>query len=219
MSLAQGAQLDINRLFEAPALAGPALSGLRIAADGSSIWYLRNSVTDANRLDLWKFDLPSGSSHRILGAEQLLSSGDALPPEELARRERQRTASLSGIVDYALIPGQQALRACRRQAVPGGGTERCAAGNHHARCGQPWRHHRCNRIAPRRQRRVCQRAESAADRSARRRIARADARWRRNRQERHGRIRRAGGMGAARGIGGRPTAHIAFARIDERPSR
>jgi dipeptidyl-peptidase-4 len=115
MTAARGDGLDIDRLFDAPALAGPALSTLRIAPGNAAVWYLRGKAGDANRLDLWEFDVAQDRSRRILDADALSPPGTAPSAEELARRERQRTASLSGILDYSFIPGRHAV------LVPQGG--------------------------------------------------------------------------------------------------
>jgi len=109
MTAAHGDGLDIGRLFDAPALAGPALTALRIAPGNAAICYLRGKAGDANRLDLWEYDLLRGGSRRVLDADALSPPGTAPSDEELARRERQRTASLSGILDYAYIPGERAV--------------------------------------------------------------------------------------------------------------
>jgi len=49
---ASGAELTIDRLFDAPALAGPTIVGLKISPDGSRVTYLKGKPDDKDRLDL-----------------------------------------------------------------------------------------------------------------------------------------------------------------------
>ena len=103
------AQLTIDRLFDAPALAGPVIMGLKISPDASRVTYLQGRAQDKDRLDLWEFDLKDRQA-RLLVDSRLLAPADArLSDEEIARRERQRTAALSGILEYAFAPTGRAL--------------------------------------------------------------------------------------------------------------
>jgi dipeptidyl-peptidase-4 len=103
------ADLTIDRLFDAPALAGPTLLGLKVSPDGARITYLQGRAVDKNRLDLWEFDVASSRSQRLVDADALAPAGQRLSDEETARRERQRTAALSGILEYAFAPSGKAL--------------------------------------------------------------------------------------------------------------
>ena len=91
-------------MFDAPPLAGPTIVGLKISPDGARVTYLKGKAEDKDRLDLWEYDI-----HRRPGprAGRLQSTGahpGKLSDEELGRRERQRTAALSGILEYSFAP-------------------------------------------------------------------------------------------------------------------
>ena len=95
-------QLDIARLFAAPELAGSGLRAARLAPDGKLVAYLKGAADNKDRLDLWAYDLRTRSHRQLIDARQLLpAEGETLSPEEAARRERQRSSALSGIVEYA----------------------------------------------------------------------------------------------------------------------
>jgi len=94
-------QLTIDRLFDAPALSGPPILGLKISPDGHRVTYLRGKPDNKEQLDLWEYDINSGTSQLLVDSNSLSSTGEQLSEEELARRERQRTAALSGILEYS----------------------------------------------------------------------------------------------------------------------
>src|ERR1700677_5026786 len=101
---ARAAELTIDRLFDAPAIVG-----LRISPDGSSVTYLQGKAENKDRLDLWAYD-PKTRHARLLVDSRALAPVDAkLSDEELGRRERQRTAALSGILEYSFAPSGRAL--------------------------------------------------------------------------------------------------------------
>ncbi len=101
--------LTIDRLFDAPALSGPTLLQMRISPDGSRVTYLRGKTTDKDRLDLWEYNLRDGESRLLVDSDLLVPSSGQLSDEELGRRERQRTAALSGILEYSFAPSGAAL--------------------------------------------------------------------------------------------------------------
>ena len=106
----RAAELTIDRLFDAPALAGPSIVGLQISPDGSRVTYLQGKPEDKDRLDLWEYDLtrtPRAAAGRFAGSSRRPMS--KLSDEELGRRERQRTAALSGILEYSFAPSGRAL--------------------------------------------------------------------------------------------------------------
>lgn len=107
--VARGAELTIDRLFAAPALAGPTITGLRISPDGSSVTYLQGRAEDKDRLDLWAYDLKERRAHLLVDSRDLAPAGAKLCEEEIGRRERQRTAALSGILEYSFAPSGRAL--------------------------------------------------------------------------------------------------------------
>jgi dipeptidyl-peptidase-4 len=90
-------------------LSGPTLLKPQIAPDGSRVTFLRGRDDDRNRLDLWSFDVATGATARLVNADDVLAGEEVLSDEEKARRERQRTAALSGIVDYQWSPDGKTL--------------------------------------------------------------------------------------------------------------
>jgi len=90
-------------------LSGPTLLKPQIAPDGSRVTFLRGKDQDRNRLDLWAFDVASGKVALLVDSADVLPGEEVLSDEEKARRERQRTAALSGIVDYQWSPDGRTL--------------------------------------------------------------------------------------------------------------
>lgn len=109
VTASHAAELTIDRLFDAPALAGPAIAGLKISPDGARITYLQGSFKDKDRLDLWEYQIHEGRSHLLVDSGTLAPAKNKLSEEELSRRERQRTAALSGILEYSFAPSGRAL--------------------------------------------------------------------------------------------------------------
>lgn len=96
---ATAAPLTIERIFGAPDLSGPRLREAKFSPDGRYVTYLQGKPDNKDQLDLWAFDTRSGQS-RLLVDSRALVADEKLSAEEEARRERQRTASLRGIVEY-----------------------------------------------------------------------------------------------------------------------
>lgn len=90
-------------------LSGPTLLKPQIAPDGSRITFLRGKDSDRNRLDLWAWDVAAGTTAMLVDSADVLPGEEVLSDEEKARRERQRTAALSGIVDYQWSPDGRTL--------------------------------------------------------------------------------------------------------------
>jgi dipeptidyl-peptidase-4 len=109
VSSAHAAELSIDRLFDAPALAGPSIAGLSVSPDGSRVTYLQGNAEDKNRLDLWEYNIREKRARVLVGSKSLASDSGHLSDEELSRRERQRTAALSGILEYSFAPTGHAL--------------------------------------------------------------------------------------------------------------
>jgi dipeptidyl-peptidase-4 len=109
MTSPRAAELTIDRLFDAPALAGPAILGLQMSPDGSRVTYLKGKADQKDRLDLWEYDLHDGAARLLVDSNVLSPHGEKLSDEEAARRERQRTAALSGILEYSFAPSGKAL--------------------------------------------------------------------------------------------------------------
>jgi dipeptidyl-peptidase-4 len=108
VTASHAAELTIDRLFGAPSLAGPSVIGLRISPDASRVTYLQGKADDKDRLDLWEYNLRDRSA-RILVDSRLVAPEDKLSAEEIDRRERQRTAALSGILEYSFASSGRAL--------------------------------------------------------------------------------------------------------------
>jgi dipeptidyl-peptidase 4 len=108
-STGSGAELTIDRLFDAPPLAGPAIVALKISPDGSRVTYLKGNADDKDRLDLWEYNIHDKSARVLVDSSELAKVENALSAEEISRRERQRTAALSGILEYSYSPSGDAL--------------------------------------------------------------------------------------------------------------
>jgi dipeptidyl-peptidase-4 len=106
---ASGADLTIDRLFDAPALAGPTIAGLKISPDGARVTYLKGKADDKDRLDLWEYNIHDKQARVLVDSKALAPKQEKLSDEELGRRERQRTAALSGILEYTFAPSGDAV--------------------------------------------------------------------------------------------------------------
>lgn len=104
-----GADLTIDRLFDAPALAGATIAGLRISPDASRITYLQGKKDNKDQLDLWEYNIAEAQARILVDSANLQTGNDSLSEEELNRRERQRTAAFSGILEYSFAASGQAL--------------------------------------------------------------------------------------------------------------
>ncbi len=100
--------LTIERIFDGGSLDGPSPRGLQIAPDGARVSLLKAKAGDQNRFDLWAYDLATKQLGLLVDADAL-APGEKLSAEEAARRERARTADLSGIVDYQWSPDGRKL--------------------------------------------------------------------------------------------------------------
>jgi dipeptidyl-peptidase 4 len=98
------AELTVERLFAAPDLAGDALRSPQLSPDGKLVAYLKGAADDRDRLDLWAYDVRKQAHRRLIDARALVPDVAPLSAEEAARRERQRTSALSGILEYAFAP-------------------------------------------------------------------------------------------------------------------
>ncbi|MET0987009.1 MAG: S9 family peptidase [Steroidobacteraceae bacterium] len=95
-----GASLTVERIFAEPDLSGPRLREPKFAPDGRTLTYLRGKPEDKNQLDLWAFDIRSGKHRLLVDSRVFIEGTEKLSAEEAARRERQRTANLRGILSY-----------------------------------------------------------------------------------------------------------------------
>lgn len=112
---AMAADLTIARLFAAPDLSGPTLRSAAFSPDGRHITYLRAKDSAKDVYDLWTFDIATKRHALLVDSAHLVTPGSTLSAEEEARRERQRTSSLGGILEYDLSADG------RRILVPLGG--------------------------------------------------------------------------------------------------
>jgi dipeptidyl-peptidase 4 len=102
-------KLTIERLFAAPDLSGASLRSPQISPDGRFVAYLRGKDNDKDRLDLWAYDIARHQHLLLVDSAVLDPRQRALSAEEEQRRERQRTSSLSGIVEYEFSPDSRYL--------------------------------------------------------------------------------------------------------------
>src|SRR4051812_41841125 len=99
-TVAHAEKLTIERLFAAPDLSGASLRSPQISPDGHLVAYLKGADRNKDRLDLWAYDIARHQHRLLVDSSRLVPQEHALSSEEEQRRERQRTSSLSGIVDY-----------------------------------------------------------------------------------------------------------------------
>jgi dipeptidyl-peptidase-4 len=90
-------------------LSGPTLMKPKVAPDGSRVTFLRGKDSDRNQLDLWEYDIASGQTRLLVDSKVVLPGTETLSDAEKARRERQRIAALTGIVDYQWSPDARTL--------------------------------------------------------------------------------------------------------------
>jgi dipeptidyl-peptidase-4 len=108
-TLAQAEKLTIERMFAAPDLSGATLRSPQISPDGRLVAYLRGAERNKDRLDLWAYDIGKRHHRLLVEAARLAPEEHAPSAEEEQRRERQRTSSLSGIVEYQFSPDSHYL--------------------------------------------------------------------------------------------------------------
>ncbi|WP_299345557.1 S9 family peptidase [uncultured Pseudoxanthomonas sp.] len=106
---AHAEKLTLEAITGSAPLSGPTLTKPQVAPDGSRVTFLRGKDSDRNRLDLWEYDIASGQTRLLVDSSVVLPGEEMLSDEEKARRERQRIAALSGIVDYQWSPDGKAL--------------------------------------------------------------------------------------------------------------
>ncbi len=101
--------LTLEAITGSAPLSGPTLIKPKVAPDGSRVSFLRGKESDRDQLDLWAYDVASGQTRMLVDSKVLQPGKETLSDAEKARRERQRTAALSGIVDYHWAPDAKAL--------------------------------------------------------------------------------------------------------------
>jgi dipeptidyl-peptidase 4 len=93
-------KLTLEALSGSTSLSGPSLMRAAISPDGKRVTFLRGKPDNRFQLDLWELDVASGQTRLLVDSKLVLPGDEVLSDEEKARRERQRTAALSGIVAY-----------------------------------------------------------------------------------------------------------------------
>lgn len=102
-------KLTLDALTGDAPLSGPSLVKPKIAPDGSLVSFLRGKDRDRNRLDLWVYDVSTGKTRLLVDSDDVLPGTEVLSDAEKARRERQRIAALTGIVEYQWSPDGKKL--------------------------------------------------------------------------------------------------------------
>jgi dipeptidyl-peptidase 4 len=102
-------KLTIERMFSAPDLSGSSLRAPQISPDSRLVTYLKGAERNKDRLDLWAYDIAKRHHRLLVDSSKLVPQEHALSSEEEQRRERQRTSSLSGIVEYQFSPDSRYL--------------------------------------------------------------------------------------------------------------
>ncbi len=102
-------RLTLDRLHADPALSGPGVRNLRVSPDGARVTFLRGRPDNQYQLDLWEYNMKDKTTRKLVDSKVLVPN-ETLSSEEQARRERARTASYQGIVNYSWSPdGKQLL--------------------------------------------------------------------------------------------------------------
>jgi dipeptidyl-peptidase-4 len=91
--------LTIERIYGDTSLSGVSPRGVKLSPDGKRVGYLRGRKDDQYQLDLWVYDATDHESHLLVDSKVLLPQ-ERLSAVERARRERARTASYRGILNY-----------------------------------------------------------------------------------------------------------------------
>jgi len=93
-------KLTLEAITGGASLSGPSLNNAKISPDGKRVSFLRGKDNAVNQLDLWEYKIASGKTQLLVDSKKLIAGVEVLSDEEKARRERQRIAGFSGIVDY-----------------------------------------------------------------------------------------------------------------------
>ncbi len=93
-------RLSLERIFDSPDLSGTTLRQAELSPAGDRVTFVRGRDDDRNLMDLWEYHIADEQTRRLVAADDVLADEIELSPEEQARRERARIASLRGIVEY-----------------------------------------------------------------------------------------------------------------------
>jgi len=106
---ASAERLTLDRLQADPSLSGPGVRALKVSPDGARVTFLRGREDNQFQLDLWEYNLKDKTTRRLVDSKVLVPE-ENLSDAEKARRERERTAALKGIISYSWSPdGKQLL--------------------------------------------------------------------------------------------------------------
>jgi dipeptidyl-peptidase-4 len=108
-TIAHAEKLTLDAITGPLPLSGPTLMKPKVAPDGSRVSFLRGKESDRNQLDLWAYDIASGQTRLLVDSKVVLPGNETLSDAEKARRERQRIAAMTGIVDYQWSPDARTL--------------------------------------------------------------------------------------------------------------
>jgi dipeptidyl-peptidase-4 len=106
---ATAADLTLERIFASPALGGSTPAQLKVAPDGQRVTFLRGKPDQQFEMDLWEYRVADGRTRLLVDSRVLAPEAGELSDAEKARRERQRIAALSGIVEYQYSPDGKKL--------------------------------------------------------------------------------------------------------------
>ena len=101
-------ELTLERLFQSPALAGPAPRLPKLSPNGRLVTLLRNRADEKDRYDLWVIDAATGEARMLVDSKKIGTGGD-VSEEEKMRRERLRIAGTKGITDYKWAPDSRSI--------------------------------------------------------------------------------------------------------------
>jgi len=93
--------LTPERAFSDPGLSGPSARGAQVSPDGRLLTYLQPEADHQNKLDLWAAPIDGGAARLLVSGEAVEPDAAKLSEAEKGRRERQRLAAISGVIDYA----------------------------------------------------------------------------------------------------------------------
>jgi dipeptidyl-peptidase-4 len=106
---ASAERLTLDRLYADPSLSGAGVRALKVSPDGARVTFLRGREDNQFQLDLWEYNMKDKTTRRLVDSKVLVPE-ENLSDAEKARRERERTAALKGIISYSWSPdGKQLL--------------------------------------------------------------------------------------------------------------
>ena len=106
---ATAAPLPLEAITGPAPLSGPSLLQPAVSPDGRWVSFLRGKADNRFVMDLWAYDVATGRTRLLVDSAVLQPEGEVLSEAEQARRERQRIAALSGIVEYQWAPDARSL--------------------------------------------------------------------------------------------------------------